>query len=599
MITVVTSFSESGYSQYGKAFLESFVTGWPKEVNLKCYFHSNWDAKEPWVIPDDAPQADNIEYRALDSIEDLGAFKKASRSLFKNKFNKEYPDVDWRFDVVKFCNKVFAITHAVQEEKSDWLIWLDADTVTNKPISLKRLKSWLPDEADIVHLGRAGVTTYSETSFIGFNLAKDVAKLFVIDLIKLYTSGEFQFYTEWHDGFVFERLLNLSVQHGLITYNLSPNVTTLEAFKTSELGHFMYHAKGNLKNGPQVPQALPAKVPFTVTPVDCVAKEEISNNIKANMKLINRWLKQVKRHNGEALFVSGGPSIKDHIEEIRERQKNGAVIFSVKHSYPVLLENGIIPEFCCIIDPRPMDGVSTHGKVRRDLFKEINPKTTFLMASMSNPTATEFFLERGANVMGWHALTAELQPVLAQFKDIPREYTKSISFGTCSAIRMIGIADMLGFAGLTLVGYDCNVDEPQDKEELTGNGMVKYVHLALNPSKSLKPDRIFDDSIQPEEGERRFWSTGELVALYQDFYTTVPVLFDKGFRVEFLHTDKTLIGYSWKQMLSILAEQKKLAAEEENLKKQGPSWKQLIKDKTPLEFKLPAELYPEEVTKTQ
>ena len=38
-ILVVTSFSTVGYRQYGAEFIKSFHKYWPKEVDLKLYFH--------------------------------------------------------------------------------------------------------------------------------------------------------------------------------------------------------------------------------------------------------------------------------------------------------------------------------------------------------------------------------------------------------------------------------------------------------------------------------------------------------------------------------------------------------------------------------
>ena len=55
---VVTSFKVDSWEVYSRRFLESFVKFWPKSVTLYAYYH---DGK----LPDDAPQAKNIEYRNL------------------------------------------------------------------------------------------------------------------------------------------------------------------------------------------------------------------------------------------------------------------------------------------------------------------------------------------------------------------------------------------------------------------------------------------------------------------------------------------------------------------------------------------------------
>ena len=43
-------------------------------------------------------------------------------------------------------------------------------------------------------------------------------------------------------------------------------------------------------------------------------------------------------------------------KQIKENPK--AKVVCVKHSYPILLENGIKPWVCTILDPRPVTGLS-------------------------------------------------------------------------------------------------------------------------------------------------------------------------------------------------------------------------------------------------
>ena len=47
--------------------------------------------------------------------------------------------------------------------------------------------------------------------------------------------------------------------------------------------------------------------------------------------------------------------------------------------------------------------------VRKDLFKTIDPSTKFFVASMTDPSVTEYLIERKANIWGWHAFTESLR----------------------------------------------------------------------------------------------------------------------------------------------------------------------------------------------
>ena len=114
-------------------------------------------------------------------------------------------------------------------------------------------------------------------------------------------------------------------------------------------------------------------------------KKKSLTNIKANKKLIKNfgWLKHSKIHNETAIIVSGGEStdfrkLKDMIESYKDYNKENCKVFCVKHSYPKLIQHGIQPFMCVILDPRPITGISTHGVKRKDLFKTVDNKTLFL-----------------------------------------------------------------------------------------------------------------------------------------------------------------------------------------------------------------------------
>ena len=88
------------------------------------------------------------------------------------------------------------------------MIWLDADSETTKFVSLNQLQKMTAVRGtQIIHLGRKAID-YSETSFISFNLNSAKTTEFLTDFRGLYLSGELFGYREWHDGFVFSRLLN-------------------------------------------------------------------------------------------------------------------------------------------------------------------------------------------------------------------------------------------------------------------------------------------------------------------------------------------------------------------------------------------------------
>ena len=269
-------------------------------------------------------------------------------------------------------------------------------------------------------------------------------------------------------------------------------------------------------NGNDIPE-LPKKilsVPIIVHPRDCVPKDFIKDNIQNNMKLITTWLGKFPIHKGNVILVSGGPYL--NINKLKQHIKNNpnSKIVCVKHSYPTLINNGILPWACIVLDPRPITGVSTHGIVREELFKKIEKKTKFFVASMTDPSVTEYLIAKGAEIHGWHAYTESLRDPNEQKKAIKNnsvtlnpdigipQGSTLITGGTCAAMRALGIFHTMGFRHFDLFGFDSSMEEPtkEQMKETTGaedeEPRPKYFQVGV--------------------GDKNYWTTGELLAMAQD-----------------------------------------------------------------------------------
>ena len=720
MIRFVTSFSAEGYEQYAKNMLFSVLKYWKDDLQLIAYHHD-----VPQDVINEFPVGRNIEYRNLNDVEDMLSY----REHMKLHDGTEGGQLayNWRMDAIKWCHKVYAMTDlsleiSEKEVKGGWLIWLDADTVTTKPLSEERLLKILPEKAELVHLGRKDAD-YSETSFIAFNLDYQTPHFLLADFKGCYDIGEVVSYREWHDGFIFERLLKIYIAHGMKVHNLTPKVEGLSAFADSPLSQYMSHLKGNLKNAPSVEGVAPdislprynqlaelvrqyatdnivevgtwnagraiemslaafeksdkvhymgfdlfeeateeldikelnskahntlkavekrlidfankmnrdekvfsfelfkgdskdtlkkakkklknmtfafidgghseetvlsdykylkhvpcivfddffskdvdgnilgdeylgtnrlvnslkkdkritvlpsqdrvkgggrthlavllngkdlpdistelTKVPIIINPKDSVPKEYIWANINKNIELISKWdmIKACSINQEHAIIISGGPST--DYEEVRRVQKetNGKII-CVKHSYPALLDACIQPWACVILDPRPITGTSTHGVVRSSLFEHIDDETNFFIASMTDPSVTNFIQSKTDKVQGWHAFS---QAVATQVKSQEGEKLKIekqlnisedavfVNGGTCAAMRSIGMMHIFGFRNFHLFGFDCSIDKEPSEEDLKKkirNETPKFMKVETNG--------------------KEFWTTGELLAMAQD-----------------------------------------------------------------------------------
>lgn len=235
------------------------------------------------------------------------------------------------------------------------------------------------------------------------------------------------------------------------------------------------------------------KTPLMIRPQTCVDTEEIQKNITKNVSLVKDWVgAPTKEHDRPAAILSAGPSLERFL--VKERPWKYATLFAVKHTLPLLKHLEVAPEYCVVLDPREVSGVSTHGKVRKDLFLAAHEDTTFLVASMTHPSVTEFLLETGHKVVGWHALAQGIEKVQKdQFND---EKITVVAGGTSSAMRSISLAHLMGFRTAQLFGFDSCFEEMPNAET---KGLIEKLRVK-------QKDGTFKTVI----------TTGELLAQAQD-----------------------------------------------------------------------------------
>ena len=287
------------------------------------------------------------------------------------------------------------------------------------------------------------------------------------------------------------------------------------------------------------------RVPIVVHPRDCVPKEYISSNIQTNMKLIDekKWVQKHPPHRDIGIIVSAGPYLDyDKLKKFIKDNPTSKVL-TVKHAYPNLLENGIKPWGCIVLDPRPITGVSTHNIVRKDLFKTIDPSTRFFVASMTDPSVTKYMKDGKGNIWEWHAFTDSLREEQEQGTHIENQTVKLnedlgipqgatlITGGTCAAMRGIGLLHTMGFRNINLFGFDCCREEPtkEERTETTGD---------IEGGETPKPKYI-----QVNVKEKTYWTTGELLAMAQD---CEKVFQDPGLEgILSFHGENTMVADLW------------------------------------------------------
>lgn len=243
--TVVTTFNAAGYSKYGQHMIQTWLTNWPCEVNLVVY------AEECAV----SELASNLVIRNLADAQDLTAFKlkwqsvpKANGDVSTDPVRSRRKDAGkgFKWDAIRFAHKVYSIFHCAKNINTDWLIWMDADTVCHSAITELDLARLCPTDRDLCFLGRRG--KFSECGLYAMNLHSPAIQIFLKQFQWMYDHAENGIFKqdEWHDSFIFDVVRKQIVLKEL---DWSGHLITGEGHPliNSEWGAYLDHLKGKRK----------------------------------------------------------------------------------------------------------------------------------------------------------------------------------------------------------------------------------------------------------------------------------------------------------------------------------------------------------------
>jgi len=224
-IKIISTFSDSGYHEYGKYFVESCKKFVDTSISV-CFYIDNVNLNSD----------KNITILKLEeSIPELTEFKKRNKDkIFK----------DYKWDGVRFAHKTYAIFHAAKEDV-DYLIWLDSDTEIYEFITVDYLLQFLPTGKFVGYIGRDGV---SETGFLIFDMKHPYSKEFFERYKWYYDTDSIYSLSEYHDAFVFDAVRKeLEEDKKIESYNISPEGAKKAHFNAAFDG-YMIHYKGDDKS---------------------------------------------------------------------------------------------------------------------------------------------------------------------------------------------------------------------------------------------------------------------------------------------------------------------------------------------------------------
>lgn len=258
MIKVVTTFHPEGLKTYGQRFIDSFSTNVDKQIKLIVYAENCSPLN---------PDPDQIEIRNSQQLIKLNQFKSRWGNVPKAN-GKCPPEIkakrprDWhkefKWDAVRFANKVYAVFHAVETVQADWIVWMDADIYVHSKITHEEFKKLLPMDRWITYVGRGkGVQTWPECGFYGLNTHNETCKKFLKEFERMYEDAENGIFKlpEWHDSYVFGDILKklTVIDKNYLDYSDGIYNRTAKSgggghpFINSILGKYFDHMKGARK----------------------------------------------------------------------------------------------------------------------------------------------------------------------------------------------------------------------------------------------------------------------------------------------------------------------------------------------------------------
>jgi len=147
------------------------------------------------------------------------------------------------------------------------------------------------------------------------------------------------------------------------------------------------------------------------------------------------------RNGGKFIICGSGPSIQNHLEDIRQDQKDGYPICAIKGTYDFLIDNGIIPDLYVSVEPRYRP------------IKNPNKRSVFLLATRCHQ---DIFKElKDHTIVIWHSWSNQEAPLC--------KGRLAIGGGSTSGLRAVNIAYILGFLKIKMYGMDSCLGERGEK----------------------------------------------------------------------------------------------------------------------------------------
>ena len=220
---VVTTCHAAGLAEYGHRWLDS-RKNWPDGTEF-------WFYREGYEMP-----YPDMVVKDLNDDAALMAWKRKLR---------HYAPPGWRWDVVRFAHKVFAVYDAFYDYDGVG-VWLDADCVTYQPMPPGLVEAQVK-EAYLACYQRIGMDT--ETGFWVMDCSHPEHKAFMDSWRDWYLGEQFKALSQWHDCATLDATIRRFVKAARIKVNnlSGEHMKSMHPQALTEFGQYIDHCKGPRK----------------------------------------------------------------------------------------------------------------------------------------------------------------------------------------------------------------------------------------------------------------------------------------------------------------------------------------------------------------
>lgn len=236
------------------------------------------------------------------------------------------------------------------------------------------------------------------------------------------------------------------------------------------------------------------KIGDAVSPLEDIVADEVTQGYitSASARKLRSFWPGIIQHDGHMVIVGSGPSVADHVEEIRADQALGRPVMAIKGAHDWLIDRGITPDLWVSMD--------SQESILKHLQKK-SRQTCYMVASKVPPAVFDWLDDQ--QVVLWHAWMGQ-----GEEKFFPPGACM-VGGGSTSGLRGITLAWLMGFRRVVLYGFDSCLKD--GAKRVDGSKPIDW-QISIQAGPNGK-ERVCDSSMASQANEFQSMTFGVMDGL--------------------------------------------------------------------------------------